>query len=113
MMSAAASSSGKYSVEVPAEVGRLVREQAAAVLAQVEGVEVPAAFDEEVGQVGLEEVVGETVQVEHGAPGGLVGPAADQGGQYRALVVVSEIDRLVLVRSAEQVRFHALDVISP
>jgi hypothetical protein len=56
--------------EVGAEVRRLVRLDAAAVLAQVERVEVDAPRGEEVGQVGLEEVVDEAVDVQHGAPVG-------------------------------------------
>jgi hypothetical protein len=54
--------------EAAGEVRGLVGEQAAAVLAQVQRVEVPAALDEEVGEMGLEEVVHESVHVEHGAP---------------------------------------------
>jgi hypothetical protein len=54
--------------EAAAEVRRLVLEQAAAVFAQVECVEVPAAVDEEIGQMGLEEVVHEAVDVQHRTP---------------------------------------------
>ena len=97
--------------EVAAEVRRLVRLQAAAVLAQVQGVEVDAPRHEEVGQVGLEEVVDEAVDVEHGGAGRALGPAGDERGDDRALVVVPEVDGAARVRRAENVGdgFHAGD----
>jgi hypothetical protein len=76
--------------EVGAEVRRLVRLDAAAVLAQVERVEVDAPRGEEVGQVGLEEVVDEAVDVQHGGAGRLACAAGDERRTDRALVVVLE-----------------------
>ena len=54
--------------QVAGEVRGLVLEQRAAVLAQVEGVEVVAARDPELRGGGLEEVVAEPVQVQHRPP---------------------------------------------
>ena len=56
--------------------------QAAAVAAQVEGVEVEAEVVEGVGEVGLEEVVVPAVHVEHRGPVAPSAPGrlADQGG---------------------------------
>ena len=56
---------GVVVAEVGDVVGGLVRAQRAAVLAQVEGVEVVAALGPPVGVPGLEEVVGEAVEVQH------------------------------------------------
>jgi hypothetical protein len=88
------------------EVGRLVRQEAAAVLPQVERVEVPAPLGEEVGQVGLEEVVVEAVHVEHRAPGRPVGATPDQRGDDRPLVVATEVDRVALIGLAQDVDLH-------
>jgi hypothetical protein len=94
--------------EAAAEVRGLVVEQAAAVLAQVERVEVPAALDEEFGQVGLEEIVDPSVYVQDGAPGRGVRAAADQRRHDRPLVVGAQVDGVSLVRRAQDfVDLHA------
>ncbi len=102
--------------EVVAEVGdvvrRLVRTERAAVLPQVEGVEVVAAVGPPLGVAGLEEVVRESVHVQHGPPAccalAVRGPP-DQGRHHRAFVVWREPDRLGGVRRPEDVghRLHA------
>jgi hypothetical protein len=79
---------------------------ATAVLAQVERVEVDARAEEELGQVGLEEVVDEAVHIQHGGVGGPVGPARDERGRHHALVVVAERDGAARVRLAEDVGNH-------
>ena len=66
-------------------------EQAPAVLAQVEGVEVDAPLDVVVGQVRLEEVVGVAVHVEDGATGRAWRGPADQRRDHRSLVVAAQI----------------------
>ena len=104
---------GEVVAQVAAEVRGLVREQAAAVLAQVERVEVPAALGEEVGHVGLEEVVDEAVHVEHGAAGRAVGAPPHEGRDHRPLVVGAQLDRPPLVGGAQHVRFHDRDGTPP
>ena len=66
MIRAASSSSGKYSAMLRTKLAVWCGWQAAAVLAQIEGVEVVAAVDEEVGEVGLEEIIVVPVEVEDG-----------------------------------------------
>lgn len=78
-------------------------------LAQVERVEMPALLDEEIRQVGLEEIVDESVYVEHGPIAVPVRPAPDQGGRDRPFLVPAEVDHLPFVRRPEQVRFPSAD----
>jgi hypothetical protein len=84
--------------EAADEVGRLVGAQRPAVLAQVQGVEVEAPLDVEVGQVLLEEVVDEAMDVQHRPPPALGPPAPYERGHDIALGVLSQrkLDRLVL-----------------
>ena len=89
-------------------VGGLVGAQGAAVLAQVERVEVVAALGPPVGVPGLEEVVGEAVQVQHrlgGRPGR--GPAHERRDDL-ALVVRRQRDGLGEVGLSQDVcdRLH-------
>ena len=80
--------------EVEAEVRRLVRQQRAAVLAEVEGVEVVAEPGPELGQVALEEVVAEAVHVQHGTLAAVRGGGVDERGDDAALAVVGELEHL-------------------
>ncbi len=64
---------------------------------------------EELGQVGLEEVVDEPVHVEHRPAVRVVAAAAHQRGDDGALVVVPEVDRAALVGLAENVNLHVSD----
>ena len=92
--------------QVDAVVRRVVRLQAASVFTQVDGVEVEATLGEEVGQMGLEEVVDEAVDVQHGRAGRLVAPATDERRRERAFGVAAEVDGVPFVRGAEQIRLH-------
>ncbi|GIJ12847.1 hypothetical protein Van01_60610 [Micromonospora andamanensis] len=49
------------------------------------------------------------MHVEHGAPGGAFGPAADQGRHHWALVIPAQLDDVPLVGRAKHVRFHPAD----
>ena len=64
-------------VDAPAGVGVLVLADGAAVPAQVDSVEAQALLLEVVGEVVLEEVVAEAVDVEDGTAAGEAGDAAD------------------------------------
>jgi len=66
-----------------------VRQQRPTVLPQVQGVEVEAPLDVEVGQVLLKEVVDEAVDVEHRTPARLRGAATHQRGHDLALGVLA------------------------
>jgi len=89
--------------EVPHEVGGLALAQGASVLAQVEGVEVPAALGEGGGEVGVEEVVDEAVQVEDGAMVPWAVGRADKGRLDGTFVVGAEMDRPCTPLVAEDV----------
>jgi hypothetical protein len=95
---------GEVLVQVGDVVGRLVLAEGAAVLAQVDRVEVVPAGVPPRGVLGLEEVVGEPVHVQDRLAGGGIGPPADQGGDDRALGVVRELEGLGLERLAQDVR---------
>ncbi|MCP9949712.1 hypothetical protein [Actinomadura madurae] len=75
-------------------------------LAQVERVEVEAEIEVEIGQVLLEEVVDEPVQVQHG-PAGRVGAAPPHQRRHDLALGVPahrQLDRLVA--GAEHIRRH-------
>ncbi len=91
---------GEVLRDVAAEIGGLMAEQAATVLAQVKGVEVVPTRSEELGQVGLEEVVDVAVHVEHRPLGRGRGPQRDQGRHDLALGVGCQLDAAPLVRGA-------------
>jgi hypothetical protein len=97
---------GEVGRDVTREVGRLMAAQAASVLAQVDGVEVDARADEEVREMGLKEIVGVAVDVEHGARGRCLAAPTDQGRNDRTLVVFVEVDRHALVRRAQHIFIH-------
>ena len=84
-------------------VGGLVRTQRAAVLAQVERVEVVAALGPPLGVPGLEEVVGEAVHVQHRLGRRAGGGTPHQRRDDRALVVGRQRDGLGEVGLAEHV----------
>jgi len=100
-------------VVVRGQVGHVVRGlprlQGAAAFAQVQGVEHEAPGGEEVGQVRLEEVVGEAVDVQGGAARGFAvgGIAADEDRLDAALSVRvgPEIEDMLAVAGSEDVRF--------
>ena len=78
-----------------------------AALAQVQGIEGEAPGGEEVGQLGLEEVVREAVHVQHGSPHVLARPG-DAPHQHRAHVALTvrvgaELEDRLLVALAEDV----------
>ena len=94
-------------LEVGGEVRGLAGAPGPAGLAQVEGVESQAAGGAEVGQLGLEEVVGEPVDVEHRAVDGLLrgGRTTDHDRDHLALAVGvgAELEDVLLVAVAEEV----------
>ena len=94
---------GEVLVEVGDVVGGLVLAQRPAVLAQVEGVEGVAAVGPPPGVLGVEEVVGEAVHVQHRPAVGSRGLERDQGGDDGALAVGRERDGLDPVVGAEDV----------
>ena len=100
---------GEVLADVAHEVRRLVRQDAASVLAQLERVEVEPAVEEELGDVGLEEVVDVTVDVEHGTTGRPGRWVADERRDHRALVVRAEVEGTAKVGAAEKIRLHDLD----
>src|SRR4029079_7165843 len=81
----------------------LVGRDRAAVLPQVEGVEVVAAPGPPLGVRRLEEVVGEAVHVQHRLRRPLAGAATDEGRDDPALVVVGQVEGLRRVRRAQHV----------
>ena len=79
---------GVIARQVGGEVRSLALPPGPAALVQVEGVEREAAVDEVVGDLGVEEVVGEPVHQQHGVPdGGARARRANQGGHQFALAV--------------------------
>ena len=90
-------------VHVVDVVGGLVLPQRAAVLPQVEGVEVVAAAGPPLRELCLEEVVGEAVHVEHRPAGRLVGRPMDEVGLDRPFRVGGQHQRLDDVRRPEHV----------
>src|SRR5690606_41327421 len=77
----------------------------AGALAQVERVERVAAVGVEVGQLGLEEVVAEAVDVDDGRARGVLEAPADESRPDGALAVriLAQLDRALLVRVAQDV----------
>ena len=73
--------------QVGGEVRRLAGEPRSSALVQVQGVEGEAAGGEVVGEFGVEEVVGVTVQREYGVLGADRLPAPDERGNQLALTV--------------------------
>ena len=78
-------------------------QQRPAVLAQIDGVEVLAPGEVEVGQLPLVEVVGEAVDVQHRTSRRAVGAAPYQRRDHRALPVVGQLQDQCLVGFAEDV----------
>ncbi len=94
---------GEVLAEVADVVGGLVVAQRPAVLAQVDGVERVAALGPPLGVLGVEEVVGEAVHVQHRAAGGPAGRQRHEGGDHRAFVVRREGHGLDPVGRSEDV----------
>jgi len=94
-------------------VRRLALPERAAALAQVERVEREAALGPELGQLGLEEVVAEAVDVDHRAARRALVATTHQRGVDPALAVgiLAEVDRQALVRLAQDVRAPGVHVL--
>ena len=94
---------GEVLVQVGDVVGRLVLAQRPAVLAEVDGVEGVAAVGPPPGVLGVEEVVGEAVHVQHGTSVGPRRLERHQRGDHGPLAVGRERDRLHPVLRTEDV----------
>jgi len=94
--------------EVRHVVRGLARPSCPAAFAQVQTVERQAVPGKGIGQLGLEEIVGEAVHVEHGAlrdlAGGWLAPHQHGGGRALSIRVGPQVELVAAVTRAEDIR---------